>query len=147
LFAQPTYTNWQEYLGGPDSSHYSPLKQINRDNVDKLEIAWTYETGDDLNYTFSPLVIDNVAYFAAKHGSLVAVDASNCGHTRSRRLRAHPPHLRDSAESRANAAGTTGRAKTEAIDGCLFQHRDFSTRSTPGPASWSILLPSTANST
>jgi quinoprotein glucose dehydrogenase len=85
LFAQPTYTNWQEYLGGPDSSHYSPLKQINRDNVDKLEIAWTYETGDDLNYTFSPLVIDNVAYFAAKHGSLVAVDAST-----GKELWAHP---------------------------------------------------------
>jgi quinoprotein glucose dehydrogenase len=76
LFAQQTYTNWQEYLGGPDSSHYSPLEQINRGNVDKLEIAWTYETGDDLSYTFSPLVIDNIAYFAAKHGSLVAVEAS-----------------------------------------------------------------------
>ena len=76
LFGQRTYTNWQEYLGGPDSSHYSPLKQINQSNVDKLEVAWTYDTGDDLSYTFSPLVIDNVAYFAAKGGSLVAVDAS-----------------------------------------------------------------------
>src|SRR4051794_31731640 len=68
LLAQRTYTNWQEYLGGPDSSHYSPLKQINRNNVDKLEVAWSYETGDDMSYTFSPLVVDNVAYLAAKGG-------------------------------------------------------------------------------
>src|SRR3954466_11814111 len=76
LLAQQTRTTWKDYLGGPDSSHYSALSQINRKNVDKLEIAWKYETGDDLSYTFSPLVVDNVAYFAAKGGSLVAVDAA-----------------------------------------------------------------------
>ena len=76
LFGAQTYTNWQEYLGGPDSSHYSPLKQINRNNVDQLEVAWTYPTGDDLSYTFSPLVVDGIAYVAAKQGSLVALDAA-----------------------------------------------------------------------
>ncbi|MFL6415671.1 MAG: PQQ-binding-like beta-propeller repeat protein [Bryobacteraceae bacterium] len=76
LSAQQTRTTWKDYLGGPDSSHYSALKQIDRKNVDKLEIAWKYNTGDDLNYTFSPLVVDNTAYFAAKSGSLVAVDAT-----------------------------------------------------------------------
>ena len=39
--AQKT-TNWSDYLGGPDSSHYSPLKQINRANVKQLEVAWSY---------------------------------------------------------------------------------------------------------
>lgn len=77
LQAQQSHTNWQEYLGGPDSSHYSALKQINRENVNKVEMAWQYDTGDDASYTFSPLVVDNVAYFAAKHGSLIAVDATN----------------------------------------------------------------------
>jgi quinoprotein glucose dehydrogenase len=69
-------TPWKDYLGGPDSSHYSSLKQINTVNVNKLKVAWTYPTGDDVSYTFSPLVVDNIAYFAAKQGSLVAVDAS-----------------------------------------------------------------------
>jgi quinoprotein glucose dehydrogenase len=69
-------TTWKDYLGGPDSSHYSALKQINASNVNKLEVAWTYETDDDVSYTFSPLVVDNIAYFAAKQGSLVAVDAT-----------------------------------------------------------------------
>ena len=67
---------WKDYLGGPDSSHYSTLKQINTGNVDKLKVAWSFPTGDDVSYTFSPLVVDNIAYFAAKQGSLVAVDAS-----------------------------------------------------------------------
>ncbi len=74
-YAQQARTTWKDYLGGPDSSHYSALKQINAGNVNKLQVAWSYPTGDDLSYTFSPLVVDNIAYFAAKQGSLVAVDA------------------------------------------------------------------------
>ena len=68
--------DWSEYLGGRDSSHYSPLKQVNKSNVDKLEVAWNYETGDETSYTFCPLVVDNIAYVAAKRGALVALDAA-----------------------------------------------------------------------
>ncbi|MEP6716286.1 MAG: PQQ-binding-like beta-propeller repeat protein [Terriglobia bacterium] len=74
--AQQARTTWKDYLGGPDSSHYSALKQINSGNVNKLEVAWSYPTGDEVSYTFSPLVVGNIAYFAAKEGSLVAVDAA-----------------------------------------------------------------------
>jgi quinoprotein glucose dehydrogenase len=77
LVAQQARTTWKEFLGGPESSHYSGLKQINTANADKLEIAWSYPTGDDLSYTFSPLVVDSIAYVAAKNGSLVALDATN----------------------------------------------------------------------
>jgi quinoprotein glucose dehydrogenase len=74
--AQQQRTTWREYLGGADSSHYSALKQINTGNVNKLEVAWTYPVSENVNYTFGPMVIDNIAYFAAKQGSLVAVDAA-----------------------------------------------------------------------
>src|SRR5206468_3736452 len=37
---------------------------------------WSFSTGDEATYTFSPLVVDNVAYVAAKQGSLVALDAA-----------------------------------------------------------------------
>src|SRR3984957_17306092 len=74
--AQEFPANWPDYLGGSNSSHYSPLKQITPANVSKLEVAWSYPAGDGL-YTFSPLVVDNVAYVAAKQGSLVALDASS----------------------------------------------------------------------
>src|SRR5277367_4682666 len=67
--AQKPAAGWTDYLGGPDSSHYSPLKQITPANVSKLDVAWSYPAGDGL-YTFSPLVVDNIAYVAAKQGSL-----------------------------------------------------------------------------
>lgn len=76
LSAQKIDTGWKEYLGGPDSAHYSPLKQINPANAANLAMAWSYPTGDDLSYPFCPLVVDNVAYVAAKQGQLVALDAT-----------------------------------------------------------------------
>jgi quinoprotein glucose dehydrogenase len=69
-------TGWSEFLGGPESAHYSPLKQVHKGNVDRLAVAWSYQTGDELSYTFCPLVVDNIAYVAAKEGSLVALDAA-----------------------------------------------------------------------
>src|SRR5579883_3018201 len=77
LAAQQTRTTWRDYLGGSDSSHYSALKQIDKANVNQLEVAWSYDTGDDPSYTFCPIVFDNIAYFAAKQGSLVEVDAAS----------------------------------------------------------------------
>ena len=38
-------TDWPVYLGDNASSQYSPLEQINRDNVQDLEIAWTFSVG------------------------------------------------------------------------------------------------------
>src|SRR5215471_8297150 len=74
-FAQKTTASWKEYLGGSDSSHYSPLKQINASNVNKIEAAWTYPAPDATS-VFCPLVVDNVAYIAGKAGALVALDAT-----------------------------------------------------------------------
>ncbi|HEX3875389.1 MAG TPA: PQQ-binding-like beta-propeller repeat protein, partial [Bryobacteraceae bacterium] len=75
LYAQKE-TGWSEYLGGPESAHYSPLKQLTPHNVNNLAVAWAYETGDETSYTFCPLVVDNIAYVAAKRGALVALDAA-----------------------------------------------------------------------
>lgn len=68
--------SWSEYLGGADSSHYSPLTQINVSNVNKIEAAWSYAAPDGIS-VFCPLVVDNIAYISAKGGALVALDASS----------------------------------------------------------------------
>ncbi len=75
LFAQ-THVTWSDYSGSPDSAQYSALEQINRSNVAKLEIAWTYATGDNNKYFFNPLVVDSVMYVLAKNNSIVALDAA-----------------------------------------------------------------------
>jgi hypothetical protein len=37
---------WTVYSGGPESIRYSKLTQINRDNVNRLQVAWTFDSGD-----------------------------------------------------------------------------------------------------
>ena len=102
--AQPGHTSWNDYLGGSDSSHYSALKQINTSNVKNLDVAWSYPTGDDTSYTFSPVVVNNIAYVAAKGGSLVALDA-----TTGKELWVHPFASAGGAASRfGGIAGMRG---------------------------------------
>ena len=40
---------WPSYGNDPGGQRYSPLDQINRDNVAQLKVAWTYHTGDVSN--------------------------------------------------------------------------------------------------
>jgi quinoprotein glucose dehydrogenase len=54
--------DWREYLGGPDRSHYSPLKQINSTNVSQLQVAWTYRTGDSGQMQCNPIIVNGVLY-------------------------------------------------------------------------------------
>ena len=70
------YKTWKDYGGGPDSSHFVDLKQIDKSNVNQLETAWIYPTGDDRSYVFNPIVVDNVMYVLARNSSLVALDAA-----------------------------------------------------------------------
>jgi glucose dehydrogenase len=69
------HTTWREYGGGADSAQYSALKQINRSNVSRLEIAWTFPTGDGLKYLFNPIIVHGLIYVLAKKNSIVALDA------------------------------------------------------------------------
>src|SRR5215469_4501431 len=71
--AQRPYTTWSTYLGNDDSSHYSALKQINRSNVNKLQVAWTYSTDDQVTYIVNPIVVGHTIYVIAKNFSVVAL--------------------------------------------------------------------------
>jgi quinoprotein glucose dehydrogenase len=70
------YSTWSDYGGGPDQAQYSALAQIDRSNVSRLEVAWSYPTGDPGNYLFNPVVADEVIYVLAKNNSVVALDAT-----------------------------------------------------------------------
>src|SRR6185369_3894277 len=70
------HNTWSDYGGAADSAQYSALSQINRGNVSKLQVAWTYPTGDNNKYSFNPLVVDNAVYVLAKNNSIVALDAT-----------------------------------------------------------------------
>ncbi len=42
----PFSSNWDTYLGDNARTHYSPLTQITRQNVEQLELAWSYDSGE-----------------------------------------------------------------------------------------------------
>ena len=48
--AAQTHNTWRDYGGAPDSAQYSALSQINRSNVNKLQVAWTFPTSDGQPY-------------------------------------------------------------------------------------------------
>lgn len=70
------YTNWSEYLGGPDRSHYSALTQITPENVTKLRVAWTYTMPDSGQIQTNPIIVDGVLYGVTPGAQAFALDAS-----------------------------------------------------------------------
>jgi quinoprotein glucose dehydrogenase len=71
------HTTWSDYAGGADASQYSALSQVNRANVNKLQVAWSYPIGDGNLYLFNPVVVDGVMYVMGKNSSIVALDATS----------------------------------------------------------------------
>ena len=72
----PNFATWDGYLGGPDSSQYTSLTQINKENVTQLQQAWTYPTAQNGAILFNPIVVDGVMYVLAKNNSIVALNAA-----------------------------------------------------------------------
>src|SRR6476619_1671417 len=64
---------WRDYAGGPDSSRFVAATAINRSNVSKLEVAWSYPGGQT---DFNPLVVRDVVYGRGPKGSFVALEAA-----------------------------------------------------------------------
>ena len=110
------FADWDQYLGGADSSQYSSLDEINEGNVGRLEVAWTYPTSE--NYLFNPLVVGNTMYVLAKGRSIIALDA-----TTGRELWAHanegPVGTPGTGENICRKCNGTGRLKGESCPNCL----------------------------
>ena len=71
-------TDWPAYGGGPKDDRYSPLEQIDRSNVSKLRVAWTYDTKDGRgDPQTQPVVIDGVMYGLTPRHKVIALDAAN----------------------------------------------------------------------
>ena len=63
-----------------DNHRYSPLNQVNAQNVGKLQVAWTFSTGVLRGHEGAPLVIGDVMYVHAPFPNTVyALDLNNEG--------------------------------------------------------------------
>jgi quinoprotein glucose dehydrogenase len=75
-------TDWRVSGGGPDNLRSSGLAQINRDNVARLRVAWTYHTGDvppngrgEIQAT--PIVVDDILYTTTPSLAVIALRADS----------------------------------------------------------------------
>jgi quinoprotein glucose dehydrogenase len=73
------WRTWGVFGGGSDNIHYSSLDQINRDNVHSLQVAWTFDSGDQhpkSEMECNPIVVEGVLYATTPTGDVVALDAA-----------------------------------------------------------------------
>ena len=129
-----SFNTWSEYLGGADSSQYTSLKQVNRNSVKQLAVAWTFPAGSG-NRTFNPIIANGVMYVIAKDANtIVALDAATgkelWAHTVTAPGRGGPRRLRH----RRLAASIIGRARTSPTGVCCSLRAALSMPSTPRPA-------------
>ncbi len=80
----PAEQDWPVYGGDPGGTKFSPLVDVNVENVSKLGVAWEWSTGEkakpDLgtrpgNFQATPLMIDNVLYLSTPYNRIVALNA------------------------------------------------------------------------
>lgn len=82
-YLQPSDTGWPEYHGDGARSHYSALNQIDTGNVDRLKVAWVYESGgadtarNRTQMQCNPIIIDGILYGVSADIQAFAIDASN----------------------------------------------------------------------
>ena len=66
---------WLSHGRTYDEQRFSPLKQINSDNVDRLGLAWSYRLPTSRGTEATPLVFDGVLYTTGPWSLVYALDA------------------------------------------------------------------------
>jgi quinoprotein glucose dehydrogenase len=76
-------TGWPNYGNDSGGQRYSPLAQVNRDNVAQLKVAWTYRTGvleqlGDLKksatFEATPILVDGRLYLSTALDHVIALE-------------------------------------------------------------------------
>lgn len=71
--------NWQYYGRNPAGTRFAPFTQIDKNNVDQLQVAWTFRTGRNTTKTSedqnTPLQIGNTVYACTPYNVVFALDA------------------------------------------------------------------------
>jgi len=81
----PEEAGWPHYGRDHGGTRYSPLTGIDRSNLDRLEVAWTFRTGElgqdarsggSLTFEATPVLWNGALYFSTAFGTAFAVDAA-----------------------------------------------------------------------
>ena len=66
--------NWLTYGGNYQSQRFSPLKQINKNNVGSLRMEWVYQLRQPGTSESSPVVVDGYLYLTEPPSTVTALD-------------------------------------------------------------------------
>ncbi|MEG1117762.1 MAG: PQQ-binding-like beta-propeller repeat protein, partial [Janthinobacterium sp.] len=71
--------NWAHYANGPKGTRFAPYTQIDKANVDQLQVAWTYRSGELAEGASesqnTPLQIGDTIYTCTPTSKVIALDA------------------------------------------------------------------------
>lgn len=69
--------DWPSYGRNYSEDRYSPLVQINKDNVSRLELAWDIDLGFKRGFEATPIVVDGIMYVTGAWSKVYAIDTRN----------------------------------------------------------------------
>lgn len=73
--------DWPSYGHDPGGQRYSPLTEITPQNVARLAVAWSFDTGfTDRSYQATPLVVGDTMYLTTPTEQVVALEADTGRH-------------------------------------------------------------------
>jgi quinoprotein glucose dehydrogenase len=67
--------DWPAYGGAPENNHYSNLAQINRTNIKRLAVAWSFDTEEEGGLQTSPIIVAGVLYGLTPTQKVFALNA------------------------------------------------------------------------
>src|SRR5688500_16150302 len=74
----PAPTEWPAYGRDAGGSRFAPIDQVNRENVSRLQVAWTYRTGepgvDGRSFEATPILVEGTLYLSTPLGKIIALD-------------------------------------------------------------------------
>ena len=76
MLRNPGSGDWLNWRRTDNAWGYSPLNQINRENVQQLQLAWSWAMDDTGAQEATPLVYDGVMYLPNPRGVIQALDAA-----------------------------------------------------------------------
>ncbi len=122
-YSGPT-ADWPEWGATKGGLRYSPLTQIDRSNVDRLETAWTYRTdhfrpgAPYIVFQNTPLVVDDTLYVCTPYNEVIALDPET-----GEELWKHDPGVSSEGAHVINCRGISSWVDPQAAAGAACRRR------------------------
>jgi len=123
LIATAAPQDWPTYGADAGGTRYSALKQITRENVSKLQIAWTHHTGalqpetklnEKAAFEATPILFEGALYLSTPFNQIMALDPATGAEKWTFDPQVDRSHSYSEVSSRGVAAWTDAKAAAQA---------------------------------